>query len=71
MSDHDRKPSTLDSDGDQLPSFTDDEVRQLCSAVAASTSAALGGLHCEATFFADHGAFLVRLAKDAHPEVYH
>ena len=70
MSDHHRIP-TPDSDGDQLPSFTDDEVRQLCEAVATSTSAALGGMLCEATFFPDHAAFLVRLAKDAHPEVYH
>lgn len=68
MTNRDRTPK---ADSDPLPNFTPDEVRDLCEAVAASTSAALGGMLCEATFFPDHAAFLVRLAKDARPEVYH
>ena len=62
MSDH--STPKADGDGDGSPvRFTEDEHAQLCSAVAASVSATLGGMAIAATFHPEDRMFLVQVVS--------
>ena len=56
---------------DDLDTMTEAESRVLSEAVATACSAALGGMAVQAVYVAEVNGFLVQLAVQAAPEVYH
>ena len=65
MSDH--STPKADGDGAAPVRFTEDEHKQLCSAVAASVSATLGGLPVSVGFNVEDAAFLVEVVGRVAP----
>ena len=56
---------------DDLDTMTEAESRALTEAVACACSAALGGMAVQAVYVAEANGFLVQLAVQAAPEVFH
>lgn len=66
---NDHTPKSEDDGDSAAPvTFTEDEHEQLCSAVAASVSATLGGLPIRVDFRPECAAFLVEVTGQVPPE---
>ena len=67
MSDHDHSTKPADTGDGNPVSFTPDEDRQLCAAVAAAVSEVLGGMPVQVSFHVEDAAFLVAVVGQVPP----